>query len=52
MFSATPNYLFEGYGPERMRKIMGPSGWTSTVKVLVIVREPIQRDLAFYNHVK
>lgn len=49
---ATPNYLFEGYGPERMRKVMGASGWMSTVKILVIVREPVQRDLAFYNHMK
>jgi hypothetical protein len=47
IIDATPNYI--SY-PERVRKIYEEHGTADTVKVLMILREPVSREISWYNH--
>lgn len=48
---ATPNYLFDYDGPDRLQYML-PQVWLPEVKFMAILREPISRDLSIYNMVK
>ena len=44
---ATPKYMLY---PENVRKIYEEHGTADTVKIMFTLREPVSRDLSWYNH--
>jgi hypothetical protein len=46
---ATPNYLFTWESPQRLVASV-PKAWRPELRFLTIFREPISRDLSWYNH--
>lgn len=46
---ATPNYLFNWFSPPRMLSLF-PAAVLPKIRMLAILREPIARDLSWYNH--
>jgi hypothetical protein len=48
---ASPNYLFSRMAVFRMASSM-PDTWRTTVRMLMILREPVSRDLSLFNMMK
>lgn len=46
---ATPAYLRTSSAPARLVQIV-PQRWLPELRMLILVREPIARDLSWYNH--
>jgi hypothetical protein len=46
---ATPSYLREYQGPTRMKHTIPISIQMNKMRMLVVLREPISRDLSYYN---
>ena len=46
---ATPQYQYSWHAPMRMRLFV-PETWRSRVRMITILREPLSRDLSYYNH--
>jgi len=47
----TPNYLIDWAAPERLAGL-APSSWLPQMKFISLAREPIARDLSWFNHLK
>ena len=46
---ATPQYQYSWHAPMRMRLFV-PEAWRPRVRLVTILREPLARDLSYYNH--
>lgn len=46
---ATPDYIRHWYAPQRMHEFF-PAEQKGKVRMLLLLREPIARDLSYYNH--
>ena len=47
----TPNYFIDWAAPERLIGIV-PAQWVPKMRFVTMVREPIARDLSWFNHLK
>jgi len=47
----TPNYFIDWAAPERMVGLV-PAAWVPNMRFVSMVREPIARDLSWFNHLK
>ena len=46
---ATPNYIHHPGAPSRLAELL-PSSWVPHLRMVLTVREPIARDLSWFNH--
>ena len=46
---ATPRYIRDPAAPARMVELM-PASWVPQLRVVLTIREPIARDLSWFNH--
>ena len=46
---ATPQYQYSWNAPMRMSQFL-PEAWRPRVRMVTILREPLSRDLSYYNH--
>ena len=45
----TPRYIRNPVVPGRLKRLM-PSGWMPELRMVLLIREPIARDLSWFNH--
>ena len=46
---ATPRYVRNPAAPSRMVELM-PASWVPQLRVVLVIREPVARDLSWFNH--
>ena len=46
---ATPQYQYSWHAPMRM-SLFVPEAWRPRVRLVTVLREPLARDLSYYNH--